>query len=57
LIARIVDMSGKLVCSRELSSSQMRVRLDLSGINLNSGTYILQIIDGQKQYSSKVIKQ
>jgi hypothetical protein len=50
-------MSGKLIYSQTISSDQMKLRLNFGGKNFSSGTYILQVTDGPKQYTMKVVRQ
>lgn len=57
LVTRLIDMNGRVVFNRIINSSQIRIRLDLTGLNLSKGIYILQIVDGAKQYSAKLMKQ
>lgn len=57
LTTRLFDITGREVYNQTINTNQMRVRLELSNMNLIKGTYVLQISDGSKQYATKVIKQ
>jgi hypothetical protein len=54
---RLVDLGGRELYNRTINTNQMRIRVELSNANLAKGIYILQITDGIKQYSIKVLKQ
>lgn len=57
LTTRLFDITGREIYNQTINTNQMRVRLELSNMNLIKGTYVLQISDGSKQYATKVIKQ
>ncbi len=54
---RLVDVSGKVVYQTVLQQSQARLRLPLNNLSLAKGIYTLQIIAGNQQYSTKLVKE
>ena len=55
---RIVDAIGKIVYSYDWTLQAQRIEpLALKGIFISSGVYSLQLIDGEKNISQKIIKQ
>lgn len=57
VFVRLIDMNGKLIYQQRLAAAQQKLRLNFESVTLSSGAYLLQVIDGEKQYSTKVIKK
>ncbi len=51
----VYDLSGKLVMNRQYQVKKGQTTLDLNLYNLENGSYILRMIDGQNKYQSKLI--
>ncbi|NOR86575.1 MAG: T9SS type A sorting domain-containing protein [Bacteroidales bacterium] len=51
----IIDLSGKLVYYQEYQVDQGNITLDVNLYDLENGSYILRLLDGQKQYQTKLI--
>lgn len=57
LYIRLIDMNGRLVNEQMLNSNLTRIRVELNGVKIIRGTYLLQVIDGPKLYSAKVVRE
>ena len=52
--ARIIDINGKIVSQKKIDISSDSATLDVS--DLNTGNYVIQLINSKKQYAQKIIK-
>lgn len=52
--ARIVDINGKVVYQKKVDLLSNATTLDVS--DLNTGNYVIQLINSKKQYARKIIK-
>ena len=52
--ARIIDVNGKIVSQKKIDISSDSATLDVS--DLNTGNYVIQLINSKKQYAQKIIK-
>lgn len=55
VIVDIYDLSGKLVLQRQFESHIGNANITLDLHNLQNGSYIVRLQDGQKQYQSKLV--
>lgn len=55
VLVGIYDLSGKLVIQKEFESQNGRSIIDLNVNNIENGSYIIMIHDGDKQLQSKLI--
>jgi len=51
----VFDLSGKLVMKQQNQVSKGLVTVNIHMDNLDNGSYIIQVIDGQKRYQSKMV--
>jgi len=52
--ARISDINGKVISQQKIDFAGSQSQLDVS--NLNTGNYIIQLINSKKQYAQKIVK-
>jgi len=52
----LLDLSGRRITTQEFSSAT-QVRIDLTGLNLSSGMYVLRTYADHKIYINKLVKQ
>jgi hypothetical protein len=57
LVVRLLDMNGRTVYKSSVQSAQSRIRIEFNKGSLSRGSYLLEVNDGSKRYTSKVIKQ
>ena len=51
----IYDLSGKLVISRQYGVNKGQATIDVNVIDLDSGSYIVRVIDANNHYQSKIV--
>ncbi len=52
--ARIIDINGKVVMQKKVDFSSSSTSLNIS--DLNTGNYVIQLINSKKQFAQKIIK-
>jgi len=57
VLARLVDMEGRVVASRTLSVQGRRHRFDVSSMPLARGQYVLHLSNGKEQHSSRLVRR
>jgi len=55
LLVEVYDLSGKLIIQKQYESQVGNTTLDLGLYDIENGSYIVRLTDGQKQYQSKVV--
>jgi len=55
LTLQVFDLSGKLVVSQQYQVNKGQTTLDIDLYDLESGSYIVRVIDGQYKYQSKMV--
>jgi len=57
-VLRLMDISGRQLLSKEIHTVRSSVEtIDLTGIHLNSGMYLLEVIHGTDRWIEKVFKK
>lgn len=51
----VYDLAGKLILNKQFEVNKGLVKLDMDLFDLNNGSYILRLHDGQKQYQAKLV--
>ncbi|NPD44149.1 MULTISPECIES: T9SS type A sorting domain-containing protein [unclassified Lentimicrobium] len=51
----IFDLSGKLIMNQQFNNQADHSNLELDLYNLQNGSYIVRLTDGQKQYQTKLV--
>lgn len=51
----IFDLSGKLILNQQIESQSGHSILELDVFDIQSGSYIVRLTDGQKQYQTKLV--
>ena len=57
VIARLLDMHGRLISEQKVSSTGAQYQFAIPNAGLPSGTYVLKVIDGQKEKVMTVVKE
>ena len=57
-VLRLMDISGRQILSKAIHSGRSSVEtIDLTGIHLNTGMYLLEVIHGTDRWIEKVFKK
>lgn len=51
----IYDLSGKLIMNQQFNNQANNSNIELDVYNLQNGSYIVRLTDGQKQYQTKLV--
>lgn len=54
---RLIDMNGKVVYQTLLQQNQSRLRLPLNNLAIAKGVYSLQLVSGNNQFTTKLVKE